>query len=91
MLLASTHPHDDLSIKVLGARVVLWPMDRPCRRRVLTDAGVDTQVGVRLGRVLQVVGDVGSRLALVGHTPCLEVGALLTTMCLRLRERQQDD
>ena len=91
MLLASTHPHDDLYIKVLGARVVLWPMDRPCRRHVLTDAGVDARVGVCLGRVLWVVGDGGRHLALVGHTPSLEVGALLTTMCLRLREREQDD
>ena len=91
MLLTSTHPHDDLCIKVLGAWVVLWPMDRPCRRCVLTDAGVDARVGVRLGRVLRVVGDAGCRLALVGHTPCLEVRALLATMCLRLRERQQDD
>ena len=49
MLLALSHPHDDLSIKVLGARIMVWPMDRPCRRRVLTDAGVDARVRVRLG------------------------------------------
>jgi hypothetical protein len=41
---------------------------------------VDTRVHVRLGRVLQVEGDVGCRLALVGHTPCLEVRASLATM-----------
>ena len=62
------------------ARVILWPMDRPCHRRVLTDAGVDARVRVCLGRVLQVEGDVGRRLALVGYTPCLEVRASLATM-----------
>lgn len=80
MLLALSHPHDDLSINVLGARIMLWPMGRPCRRRVLTDAGVDARVRVRLGRVLQVEGDVGRRLALVGHSKCLEDGARLATM-----------
>ena len=80
MLLALSHPHDDLSIKVLGARIMVWPMDRPCRRRVLTDAGVDARVRVRLGRVRQVEGDVGRRLALVGQNPCLELGARLATM-----------
>jgi hypothetical protein len=59
MLLASSNPHDDLCIKVLGAWVVVVSMERPCRRRVLIDAGVDGRVGVCLGRVLWVVGDVG--------------------------------
>jgi hypothetical protein len=30
--------------------------------------------------VLWVVGDIGSRLALVGHSPCHQRGARLATM-----------
>ena len=74
MLLALPCPHDDgLSIEILGARIVVWPMERPRHLNVLTDAGVDARIHVCLGWVLQVEGDVGRRLALVGHTPCLEV------------------
>jgi hypothetical protein len=64
MLLSSSNPHDDLWIKVLGAQVVVISMERPYRRRVLIDAGVDGQVAVRLGRILQVVGDVDVALPL---------------------------
>ena len=39
-------------------------MERPRHLSVLTDAGVDARVHVCLGRVLQVEGDVGRRLAL---------------------------
>jgi hypothetical protein len=42
--------------------------------------GVDARVAVCLGRVVQVVGDIGRRPAFFGHTPCLEVQALLATM-----------
>jgi hypothetical protein len=41
---------------------------------------VDARVGVRLRRVLRVVGDVGRRLALVGHSICHELDAFLATM-----------
>jgi hypothetical protein len=41
---------------------------------------VDAPVRVCLGRVLQVEGDVRRCLALVGHTPSLEVRASLATM-----------
>jgi hypothetical protein len=58
MILASSNPHDDLWIKVLGARVVVVSLERPYRRRVLIDAGVDGRVAIRLGRVLRVVGDI---------------------------------
>jgi hypothetical protein len=34
---------------------------------------VDARVRICLRRVLQVEGDIGRRLALVGHTPCLKV------------------
>ena len=40
-------------------------MKRPRHLSVLTDAGVDARVRVCLGRVLQVEGDIGRRLALV--------------------------
>jgi hypothetical protein len=80
MLLASSNPHDDLWIKVLGSRVVVVSMERPCHRRVLIDAGVDGRVAVRLELVLRVVGDVRRRLALVGHSICHERGALLARM-----------
>jgi hypothetical protein len=88
MLLASSHPHDEICVKVLGARIVLWPMDRLCGQSVLADAGVDASIGVRLGWVLWVVGDVERCLALVGHSPCLQGGARLATMWHRLRERE---
>ena len=80
MLLASSHPHDDFSIKVLGARIILWPMDLRCHQCVLTEAVVNGRIVVRLGPVLWVVVDVGRRLALVGHSKCLEDGARLATM-----------
>ena len=37
MLLALPRPHDGLSIEVLGARIVVWPMERPRHLSVLTD------------------------------------------------------
>ena len=80
MLLASSNPHDGLSINVIGARIIVWPMDRPCHRRVVTNMVVDAFVGVRLRRVVRVEGDVGCRLALVGHGICNELRALLATM-----------
>ena len=41
MLLALPRPHDGLSIEVLGARIVVCPMEQPRHLSVLTDAGVD--------------------------------------------------
>jgi hypothetical protein len=81
MLLASSHPHDDFSIKVLGAQIILWSMDLPCHRCVLTEAAVDSRIVVRRGWVLWVVVDVRCCLALVGQIPCLELGARLATPC----------
>jgi hypothetical protein len=80
MLLASSHPHDKVSFKILGARIVLWPMDRPCCRCVLGEAAVDRRIAVRRGGVLWVEVNVGRRLALVGQSPCLHLGARLATM-----------
>ena len=66
MLLASSGRHDHFSIKVMGARIILWATDLPCHRCVSFETAVDGLVAVRRGRVLRVVGDVGLRLALVG-------------------------
>ena len=41
MLLASSHPHNHFSIKVMGARIVLWAMDHPCHRCVSIETVVD--------------------------------------------------
>jgi hypothetical protein len=41
---------------------------------------VDGHVAVCLEWVLRVIVDVGRRLALVGQSPCLEVGARPATM-----------
>ena len=90
MLLASSRPHDHFSIKVMGARIILWAMDRPCHRCVSIEAAVDGLVAVRRGRVLWVVGDVGRRLALVGQSICHELGARLGTMCRRPQKKQYD-
>ena len=55
-------------------------MDLPCHRVVASQAGVDGRIVVRLGWVVITVRDVGRRLALVGQSPCLELGARLVTM-----------
>jgi hypothetical protein len=47
MLLASSHPHDDLTIKVRGGQIVLRPMDRLCHLPVLSEALVDGLICVR--------------------------------------------
>ena len=80
MLLASSHPHHDFSVKILGARIEIWPMNHPCHRCVLSDADVDAGIAVRLGWVLRVEVDVCRRLALFGQNPCLELGARLAIM-----------
>jgi len=80
MLLASSHPHDDFSIKGLGAQIILWPMDIPCHQCLLIEAAVDGRIAVCRGWVHWVVVDIGHCLALVGQSPCLELGARLATM-----------
>jgi len=80
MLLASSHPHHDFAINILGARIELWPVNLPCHHCILGDAAVDAWMAVRLRRVLRVEVDVGRRLALFGQNPCLELGARLAIM-----------
>jgi hypothetical protein len=57
MPLASSDPHEDISVDVLGPWIVIWPMDLLGHGGVLTEAGVDGGVGVRLGPIIRVVGD----------------------------------
>ena len=80
MSLASSDPHEDISIDVLGPRIVIWPMDLLGHGGVITEAAVDGGVGVRLEPIIRVVGDVERRLALVGHSISQEDGARLATM-----------
>jgi hypothetical protein len=89
MLLASSRPHDDFSIKVLGVRIEVWPTDLLCHRSVRIDAAVDGGVAVGLGLVLWVPVDVGCRLPLVCQSPCLQPGARLATVCRRLRNNNK--
>ena len=80
MPLASSDPHEDISVDVLGPRIVIWPMDLLGHCGVLTESAVDGGVGVRLEPIIRVVGDVGRRLALVSHSIGREDGARLATM-----------
>jgi hypothetical protein len=69
MLLASSHPHDDVAVNVCGVRIPVFPIDCPCCLGVLTDALGDALVGERLGWVVRVPVGVVCRLALVGQNP----------------------
>jgi hypothetical protein len=80
MSLASSDPHEDIRVDVLGPRIVIWPMDLLCHGGVLMKAVVDSGVVIRLGPVIKVVGDVRRRLALVGHSIGREDGARMATM-----------
>jgi hypothetical protein len=80
MPLASSDPHEDISIDVLGPRIVIWHMDLMCHGNVLTEAVVDGGVAIHLRPVLRVVGDVVRRLALVGHNIRQEDETRLATM-----------
>jgi hypothetical protein len=79
MPLASSDPHEDISVDVLGPRIIIWPMDLLGHGSVVTKAIMDGGVVVRLGAILRVVGDVGRRLALVGHTIRREGGARMVS------------
>jgi hypothetical protein len=68
MSLASSDPHEDIEVDLLGPWTVIWPMDLLCFGGVLMKAAVDGGVAICLGPIFWVVGDVGHRLALVGHS-----------------------
>ena len=89
MSLASSDPHQHIGVDWLGARIIVWAMDLLRHGGVVMEAAVDGGVGVGLGPVIRVVGDVGRRLPLVGHGICRERGARRATMCRRLRENQR--
>jgi hypothetical protein len=68
MPLASSNPHEDISVDVLGPRIIIWPMDLLGHDGVLTEAVVYGGVVVRLGLVLWIVGDIEHRLVLWATT-----------------------
>jgi hypothetical protein len=80
MFLASSDPHEDIRVDLLGPQIIFWAMDLLRHGGVVIKAAVDGGVVVRLGPVIRVVGDVGRRLALMGHSIGREDGARLATM-----------
>jgi hypothetical protein len=83
MSLASSDPHEHIRVDRLGARIIFWAMDLLRHGGVVMMAAVDGGVGVGLGPVIRVVGDVGRRrrrLALMGHSIGREGGARPATM-----------
>jgi hypothetical protein len=80
MSLASSDPHEDIGVDLLGPRIVFWAMDLLCHGSVVMKAAIDGGVVVRFGPVIRVVGDVGHRLALMGHSIGQEDRARLATM-----------
>jgi hypothetical protein len=80
MPLASSNPHEDISVDVLSPRIVIWSMDMLCHGSVLTEAAMGGGAAIRLRPVLRVVGEVGPFHALVGHSIRREDGARLATM-----------
>jgi hypothetical protein len=80
MSLASSDPREDIGVDLLGPRIVFWAIDLLRHGNVVMKAAVDGGVDVRLGPVIQVVGDVGRRLAFMGHSIGREDGARLATM-----------
>jgi hypothetical protein len=80
MSLASSDPHEDIGVDLLGPWIVLWAMDLLCHGGVVMKAAVDDRVVVRLRPIIRVVCDLGRRLALMGHSIGREDGARLATM-----------
>jgi hypothetical protein len=80
MSLASSDPHEHIGVDWLGARIIVWAKDLLRHGGVVMEAAVDDGVGVGLGPVIRVVGDVGCRLTLMGHSIGREGGARPATM-----------
>jgi hypothetical protein len=80
MSLASSDPHEHIGVDRLGARIIFWAMDLLCHGSVVMEAAVYGGVGVGLGPVVRVVGDVGRRLTLMSHSIGREGGARPATM-----------
>jgi hypothetical protein len=80
MSLASSDPHEHIGVDLLGARIIFWAMDLLRHGGVVMKAAVNGRVGVGLGPIIRVVGDVRRHLALMGHNIGREYGARLATM-----------
>jgi hypothetical protein len=80
MSLASSDPHEHIGVDLLGAWIIFWAMDLLRHGSVVMKVAVDGGVAVGLGPVIRVVGDVGRRLALMGHSIGREDGARSATM-----------
>jgi hypothetical protein len=80
MSLASSDPHEDIEVDLLGPRIIFWAMDLLRHGGVVMKVAINVGVVVRLGPIIRVVGDVGRRLALMGHSIGREDGARLATM-----------
>jgi hypothetical protein len=80
MSLASSDPHEHIGVDLLGARIIFWAMDLLRHGGVVMKATIDDGVGVGLGPVIRVVGDIGRCLALMSHSISREDGARPATM-----------
>jgi hypothetical protein len=80
MSLASSDPHEDIGVDLLGARIIFWAMDLLRHGGVVMKVAVDGGVAARLGPVIRVIGDVRRRLALMGRNIGREDGARPATM-----------
>jgi hypothetical protein len=80
MSLASSDPHEHIGVDLLGAQIIFWAMDLLCHGGVVMKAAVNGGVVVGLGPIIRVIGDVGCRLALMGHIIGREDGARPATM-----------
>jgi hypothetical protein len=82
MSLPSSNPHEDISVDVLGPRSLDLNLAHgpPMPWRCTHEGGCRRQGCYTLGPVIRVVGDVGRRLALVGHSISREDGARVATM-----------
>jgi hypothetical protein len=80
MSLASSDPHEHIGVDRLGSRIIVWAMDLLRHGGVVMEAAIDGGVGVGLGPVIRVVGDVGRRLTLMGHSIGREGGVRSATM-----------
>jgi hypothetical protein len=78
--LASSDPHEHIGVDLLGARIIFWAMDLLRHGGIVMKAVVDDGVGVDLGPVIRVVGDVRRRFALMGYSIGREDGARSATM-----------
>jgi hypothetical protein len=68
MSLASSDPHEHIGVDRLGAWIIIWAMDLLRHGGVVMKTAVDGGVGVGLGTIIRVVGDVTRHLALMGHS-----------------------